>query len=127
MPSSRPRLFDDVSRLAGDAASAIGGLRSEVETAVRQRIERVLADLDMVPRDEFDAVRDMAAAARDEQERLTARIVELEAKVAALAAAPKPHAATAARRPPRKSETARPRKSAAKPAPTAPDGETPQE
>jgi len=111
--SSRPRLFEDVSRLAGDAATAIGGLRSEVETAVKQRLERMLADLDMVPREEFEAVRAMAAAAREEQERLAARVAELEA---ALKAAPAPTKKPAAKKPAAKKPAAK--KPAAKPTPT---------
>ncbi len=92
--SSRPRLFDDVSRLAGDAATAIGGLKDEMETAVKQRLERVLSDLDLVRREEFEAVRAMAAAAREEQEKLAARLAKLEAaaKPAKPAAAKKPAA-----------------------------------
>lgn len=77
--SSRPRLLDDVSRLAGDAAAAFGGLKGEIETAIKQRLERALADLDLVRREEFDAVRAMAAAAREEQENLAARLAKLEA------------------------------------------------
>jgi len=79
MPS---RIFDDVTRLAGDAATALNGIRSEVETAVKSRIERALAELDVVPREEFEAVRAMAILAREEQERLAGRVAELEAKVA---------------------------------------------
>lgn len=81
------RLIDDVTRLANDAAAALGGLRGEVETMVKSRIERVLADLDVVPREEFETVRQMAALAREEQERLAERVAALEAKLAE--AAPK--------------------------------------
>ncbi len=88
--SSRPRLFDDVSRLAGDAATALGGLKGEIETAVKQRLERMLADLDMVPREEFEAVRAMAAPAREEQERLTARVAKLEAALKPAKSSAKP-------------------------------------
>lgn len=87
MPS---RIFDDVTRLAGDAATALNGIKSEVETAVKSRIERALADLDVVPREEFEAVRAMAIVAREEQEKLAERLAALEAKLAeAPAAAPK--------------------------------------
>lgn len=85
MPS---RLIDDVTRLANDAATALGGLKGEVETMVKSRIERVLAELDVVPREEFETVRQMAALAREEQERLAERVAALEAKLAE-AAAPK--------------------------------------
>lgn len=97
--SSRPRLFDDVSRLAGDAATALGGLKAEMETAVKQRLERMLADLDMVPREEFEAVRAMAATAREEQERLTARVAKLEAALKTAKTAAKPAAKPAAKKP----------------------------
>ncbi len=92
--SSRPRLLDDVSRLAGDAAAALGGLKGEIETAIKQRLERALSDLDLVRREEFEAVRAMAVAAREEQENLAARLAKLEAaiKPAKPAAAKKPAA-----------------------------------
>lgn len=80
MPS---RLIDDVTRLANDAAAALGGVRGEIETIVKSRIERVLADLDLVRRDEFETVRQMAALAREEQESLAARLAALEEKLAA--------------------------------------------
>ncbi|MGC2857267.1 accessory factor UbiK family protein [Novispirillum sp. DQ9] len=72
------RLFDDLARVAGGALGALTGLRDEIELLVRQRMERVLADMDLVPRDEFDAVKAMAAEARAENERLAARVAELE-------------------------------------------------
>lgn len=87
MPS---RLIDDVTRLANDAAAALGGVRGEIETIVKSRIERVLAELDLVRRDEFETVRQMAALAREEQESLAARLAALEAKLAAAEAEPKP-------------------------------------
>ncbi|SBW03781.1 conserved hypothetical protein [uncultured Alphaproteobacteria bacterium] len=86
MPS---RLIDDVTRLANDAATALGGLRGEVETMVKSRIERVLSELDMVPREEFETVRQMAALAREEQEALAQRVAALEAKLAELEPKPK--------------------------------------
>ena len=57
-------------------------MRSEVDTFMRQRLERLVADMDFVPREEFDAVKAMAAKARGENERLEARIAELEARLA---------------------------------------------
>jgi len=100
--SSRPRLFEDMSRIAGDAASAIGGLKGEVETAVRQRLERMITELDLVPREEFETVRAMAAAAREEQEALSARVAALEA---ALAAKPATAKKTEAKKPAAKKAT----------------------
>lgn len=81
------RLFDDLARVAGGAFGALAGLRNEIEGMVKQRLERLLADLDHVPREEFEAVRAMAEKARTEQESLLARVAALEA---ALADAQKP-------------------------------------
>ena len=83
------RLFDDLARVAGGAFGALAGLRNEIEEMVKQRLERLLADLDHVPREEFEAVKAMAEKARMEQESLSARVAALEA---ALADAQKPRA-----------------------------------
>lgn len=78
------RVFDEFAKLMTDAAGAAQGLRREVETAFRAQAERFLADMDLVKRDEFDAVREMAANARAENEALKQRIAALEARIAAL-------------------------------------------
>lgn len=83
---SQNRIFDDLARLSGGALSALSSLKQEVEAMVRDRLERVMAEGGYVRREEFDVVRAMAVEARAEQERLTARLAELERK---LAAAPK--------------------------------------
>lgn len=75
------RFFDDLARMASGAASTVVGIRQEIEALIRQRVDRLVADLDLVRRDEFEAVKSMAAAARTEQERLEQRIGELEAKL----------------------------------------------
>jgi BMFP domain-containing protein YqiC len=100
------RLLDDLARMANGALNTLSGLREEIESRVRERVERMLADMDMVPREEFDAVKAMAQKARAEQEDLAARVAELERKLT------EPHGATAARqpsaarrRPPRSSPT----------------------
>lgn len=72
------KILDDLSKLATGAAGAIQGARQEVEALVRQRVERILADLDLVQREEFEAVRDMARKAREENEALGKRVDELE-------------------------------------------------
>ena len=72
------RLLDDLARMANGALNTLSGLREEIEIRVRERVERMLADMDMVPREEFEAVRAMAQKARSEQEELTARLAELE-------------------------------------------------
>ncbi len=82
MPQTRSRLFDDLSRLMTDAAGLAGGARREVETLARSQIERLMAGMDVVSREEFDAVRDMAALARAENEKLEARLAALEANLA---------------------------------------------
>ncbi len=76
------RFFDDLAKMASGAASTVVGVRQEIEALVRQRIERLVADFDLVRRDEFEAVKAMAANARAEQERLERRVAELEAKLA---------------------------------------------
>lgn len=102
------RIFDDLARLAGGALGAVSGVREEIELLVRGRIERVLSEMDLVPRDEFDAVKAMAEKARIENEDLARRLAELEAKVspgkpkAKASAAP----ATTRRRPARRTAAA---------------------
>lgn len=76
---SRNRFLDDISQLMTNAAGVAQGVRDEAETAVRQRMERWLADMDLVTREEFEAVREMAQKAREENEALKARIEALEA------------------------------------------------
>ena len=82
------RLFDDLARMANGALNTLSGLREEIENRVRERVERMLSDMDMVPREEFDAVKAMAQTARTEQEALAAKVAELEARLSALAGAP---------------------------------------
>jgi len=73
------RLLDDVAKLFTSAAGAAQGLRQEIEAIVKGQAERLIADLDLVSRDEFDAVQAMAARAREENDALKARIEALEA------------------------------------------------
>jgi BMFP domain-containing protein YqiC len=81
---SQNRFFDDIARVAAGALGTLSGVRSEVEARLREQLERVLAGMDLVSRDEFEAVKAMAAKARSEQEDLARRVVELEARLAAL-------------------------------------------
>jgi BMFP domain-containing protein YqiC len=83
MPHTRGRIFDDLSRLMTDAAGLADGARREVETLARAQLERLMAGMDLVSREEFEAVREMAALARTQNDRLEARIAALEAKLAA--------------------------------------------
>ena len=82
------RIFDDFSRLMTDASGLAQGVRREIETIVRGQVERLLAAMDVVSRDEFEAAKRMASLARDENERLEKRIAALEAKLGATAAPP---------------------------------------
>ena len=81
MVSTSNRILDDIARLATDAAGAAQGVRREVETVVKTQIERLLRDLDVVTREEFEAVREMALIAREENDKLAARLKALEEKL----------------------------------------------
>jgi BMFP domain-containing protein YqiC len=83
---SQNRFFDDLARVASGALGTLSGVKTEVETRLREQLERVLAGMDLVSRDEFEAVKAMAAKARSEQEDLANRVAELESKLAALSA-----------------------------------------
>src|SRR5262249_12362056 len=87
---SQNRFFDDFARVAAGAMGALSGVKSEVEARLREQLERVLAGMDLVSRDEFEAVKAMAAKARIEGEDLQKRVSELESKLAALAARESP-------------------------------------
>ncbi len=80
------RLFDDLARVAGGALGTLTGIRDEVETRLKEQLERVLQRMNLVRREEFDAVQGMAAKARLAQEQLEVRIAELEARIAAIEA-----------------------------------------
>lgn len=102
MTTGPNRILDEFAKLMTDAAGAAQGVKREVETAFRAQAERAMNSLEMVQREEFEAVRDMAIKARAENKALTARIEALEAKLAATsgegaaeaspAVAPKPRA-----------------------------------
>lgn len=77
---SRSRILDDISQLMTNAAGVAQGVKDEAETAFRQRLERLLSDMDLVTREEFEAVREMAVKAREENEDLKARIEALVGK-----------------------------------------------
>lgn len=91
------KVIEDLARMASGAVGTVVGLRDEAGQQVRERFDRVLARSDMVSREEFDVVRDMAATARAEQEVLAERVVQLEAQLAEITAK-----ATPARRTPRR-------------------------
>lgn len=81
MTTASTRFFDELAKLATNAAGAAQGVRREIDTLVKAQVERVLGDLDVVQREEFEAVRDMAAKAREENEALKVKIAELEARL----------------------------------------------
>ncbi len=83
MTQTSNRFFDEIARLMNDAAGAASGVKREVETVVRSQAERILRDLDLVKREEFEAVKDMARLAREENEALKARLDALEKKTGA--------------------------------------------
>ena len=81
MTQTTNRFFDEVARLMNDAAGVAQGVRREFETMVRSQAERIMRDLDLVKREEFEAVKDMARLAREENEALKARLDALEARL----------------------------------------------
>lgn len=82
MNTTSSRFFDELAKLMTSATGAAQGVRKEVDTLVQGQVERVLNNMNIVKREEFDVVRDMAEKARSENERLEKRIAELEAKLA---------------------------------------------
>ena len=88
---SENKLFDDFVKMVNGFAGTMAGMGREAESSAREKMREWMAGADFVGRDEFEAVKAMAAAARDENEALKARIVALEAKAggAAQAKAPK--------------------------------------
>jgi BMFP domain-containing protein YqiC len=83
MTQTSSRFFDEFARLMNDAAGVASGIRREFDTVVRNQADRILRDLDVVKREEFEAVKDMARLAREENEALKGRIAALEAKLKA--------------------------------------------
>lgn len=78
MTTTSSRFFDELAKMATNAAGAAQGVREELDRLVKAQVERVLNDLDVVQREEFEAVRAMAQKARQENEALSARIASLE-------------------------------------------------
>jgi BMFP domain-containing protein YqiC len=85
MTQTSNRLFDEMARLMGDAASVAQGVRREAETVFRSQMERFVNDLDLVKREEFDVLREMASKTAAENEKLKQRVAELEARLAGTA------------------------------------------
>jgi BMFP domain-containing protein YqiC len=83
MTQTSNRFYDEMARLMNDAAGVAQGVRREFDTLFRTQAERILRDLDVVQREEFEAVKEMARLAREENEALKARIETLESKAKA--------------------------------------------
>lgn len=79
------RVLDDLAKVANGAVSTLVGIKAELDALIRQQLERFVDRLDLVPREEFDAVKAMAAKARAEQEKLERRVAELEGRLAGAA------------------------------------------
>ncbi|GAC1636222.1 MAG: accessory factor UbiK family protein [Bradyrhizobium sp.] len=88
MTQTSNRFFDEIGRLMNDAAGAAQGVKREIDTVVRSQAEKILRDLDIVKREEFEAVKAMAQIAREENEALKARITALEARLGGSTAGP---------------------------------------
>ena len=84
MVQTTNRFFDEVARLMNDAAGVAQGVRREFETMFRNQADRFLRDLDVVKREEFEAVKEMARIAREDDEALKARLAAVEARLAQL-------------------------------------------
>jgi BMFP domain-containing protein YqiC len=88
MTQTNNRFFDEIGRLMNDAAGAAQGVKREFDSVMRNQAEKILRDLDIVKREEFEAVKDMARLAREENEALKARIAALEGKLGTLPTQP---------------------------------------
>jgi len=81
---SQSKILEDMAKVASSALGVAAGMRTEVEARFREQLERLLAQMDLVPREEFDAMAAVAAAAREQQEVLAGQVADLENQVAAL-------------------------------------------
>lgn len=89
------KLLDDLAKITSGALGAAASLREEAEAQFRERVGEFVYRLDLVPREEFDAMRTVAETAREEQEAMAARVATLEGRIAALEAAASPAGGTA--------------------------------
>ena len=87
MTTTQTRFFDELAKLMTNAAGAAQGVRREIDTLVQAQMERLLNNMDLVKREEFEAVKAMAQKARDENDALAARLAALEAKLGGTASA----------------------------------------
>ena len=92
------RIFDEFAKLMTDAAGAAQGMKKEAEAAFRSQAEKFLNDMDLVKRDDFDAVQEMASKARSENEELRSKVDALEERLSKLESAKKPRRSTASKK-----------------------------
>jgi len=116
---SRNRVLTDFAKVADGALSAVSGVKGEVEGLVRAQIERILLDMDLVPREEFEVVKAMATKAREENEALSEKIAELEALMEHCGAKDMASKATPKKAAPRKRAAAKGKASTARRKPAA--------
>ena len=83
MTTTQTRFFDEMAKLMTNAAGAAQGVRREIDTLIQAQLERVLNGMELVKREEFEAVKAMAQKAREENDALSARLSALEARFAA--------------------------------------------
>jgi BMFP domain-containing protein YqiC len=114
---TRNRVLDDLAKVAGGAVSTMAGIKGEIDALVRQQLERLMAQMDAVPRDEFEAVKAVASKARAEQEKLEKRLTRLEAKLSKGASSKKATKKKPAAKVATKATAARKAKAATKTAP----------
>lgn len=96
MSQAPNRMFDEFAKLMTDAAGAAQGVKREAETAFRSQAERFMADMDLVKREDFDVVQEMAAKARLENDELKKLIESMDKRIKALESAAKPAKRSAA-------------------------------
>jgi BMFP domain-containing protein YqiC len=84
--SERPRFFDDLAGVAGGAMSALAGMRDEAEALIRSRLDEAIRRLDLVRREELEAVQELAANARSGQEAAAGELAQMRLQLAALEA-----------------------------------------
>jgi BMFP domain-containing protein YqiC len=99
---TKNKLFDDVAKVAGGALGALVGVKGEAGSLLHQRVERLLTGMNLVSREEFDAVKAMAAKARTEQAAIAKRLAEIEQALPAKAKRAAPAARKTARKPAKK-------------------------
>jgi len=88
------RILDDLAKVASSAMGAAAGMRGEVEARIREQFERIITQMDVVPREEFDVMKAVAVKAREESEDLAEKVAALEARLAKLEGAAKTTART---------------------------------